>query len=210
MGKSLRDALPENLWDRVAIGYYNCSEIALLNDVCAPHRTEPTEESAAVVRALGTLSFRESLEIEPRGDQVTITSKGPARIEHLRGAIQAALFDAGLRPQVVMSGHSVDVLAGGVTKTAMIAYLVERFGVASDSVLRVGDKGAVFGNDHALLKHALGLSVDEVSPDLASCWRFSPPGHFGPQALLGYLAALSGTNGVVRWKPAKMDPEVRD
>ena len=54
-----------------------------------------------------------------------------------------------------------------------------------------GDKGRWPGNDVDLLANPLGISVDEVSEDLDTCWNLAPAGVLGPQAMLYYMSRIS-------------------
>lgn len=68
------------------------------------------------------------------------------------------------------SGHSVDVVAPGVSKLAVVERVWQAVGVERD-VLCIGDRGRWPGNDHVLLTISYSLSADEVSADPAACWN---------------------------------------
>jgi hypothetical protein len=94
--------------------------------------------------------------------------------------------------RVVVSSYSVDVLAPGVSKLAVVGAVRSRSREPERGrVLCIGDCGRWPGNDHALLSEPLSLSVHEVSTDPETCWNIAPPGHRGVQALLGYLRAAT-------------------
>jgi hypothetical protein len=85
----------------------------------------------------------------------------------------------------------VDVVLGGFGKS-MVVEAVRCLAETPDGpVVRIGDKGRWPGNDVDLLSDPLGLSVDEVSEDLETCWNFAPAGVLGPQATLYYMDRLS-------------------
>ena len=96
------------------------------------------------------------------------------------------------RLNYVRSGHSIDILAPGVSKLALVeAVSALSYGNDSGTVLCMGDRGRWPGNDYALLREAHALSVHEVSPDPNTCWNISPAGYRGVQAALYYLERLT-------------------
>ena len=70
---------------------------------------------------------------------------------------------------------------------------------SNTDILTIGDRGKWPGNDAALLKEPLSLSVDEVSYSPETCWNLSPAGVRGVQATLLYLKKLNSVklNGKV-------------
>jgi hypothetical protein len=95
---------------------------------------------------------------------------------------------------LVRSSHSIDVLAPGVSKAALVERLSRE--AAGGEVLCVGDRGRWPGNDHQLLAGRFGLSVDEVSPDPSACWNLAPLGARCVEAALYYLEHLVVRGGV--------------
>jgi hypothetical protein len=91
--------------------------------------------------------------------------------------------------RVVSSGHSVDVISTASSKRAVVEAIAQRAG--SGEVLRIGDRGRWPGNDFELLASPNGLSVSEVSGDLAHCWNMAPEGVRGVDATLYYLRCLT-------------------
>jgi hydroxymethylpyrimidine pyrophosphatase-like HAD family hydrolase len=189
VGKALRDALPPKAWDRIWVSYYNGAEGALLTDTAAPRGRSPTDLTKRIASALEANST--SWTIEPRASQVTVTPKRRAHIANLIAEIAAILGGVAEHARIVTSSHSVDILLPGVNKTNIVPDMERVFGVPGNHLLRIGDRGAAPGNDFDLLRHPLGLSVDEVSPDLRSCWRWSEPACLGPRATLSYLNSLT-------------------
>ena len=196
VAKALRDALPEHVWSRVWIGFYNGAECTLLSDAGAPHDRRPSEFTEAIAAALHARAT--DWQIEPRARQVTITPKGHADINALIAEISAMVVGVAGDIRMVTSSHSADILLASVSKSNLVACMCEQAKISEDCVLRVGDRGVAPGNDFDLLRHPLGLSADEVSPDPESCWRWSAPGILGPKATLGYLNALVRTSKGVR------------
>lgn len=202
VGAALRQALPRHVWERVWVGYYNGAECAPLADAAAPYGREAGEFTAKVASVLEACDAGWS--VEARAAQVTVTPG--RRADTLKVAADIAARIDGVGPmRLVTSSHSVDILMPGVSKTRMIEDLERVFAVPGGGVLRMGDRGAAPGNDYELLRHPLGISVDEVSADLDSCWRWSPAGYVGPRATLDCLNGLTATPEGVRWRASVAD-----
>ncbi len=105
---------------------------------------------------------------------------------------------------ILRSSRSVDVVAPGVSKRAVVEYLRRMASDAEAKVLCIGDRGRWPGNDHALLMERSSLSVDEVSPDPETCWNLAIAGQRGVQATLGYLRAMDLDNGILTLRAAKI------
>lgn len=202
VSKSLRESLPETVWDRIWIGFYNGAECTLLSDASAPLGREASNATRMILEELG--SRQKDWEIEARAQQVTVTPKANSDIGALIADVSAMIADVANNVRFVSSSHSVDILLPGVSKRRLVAHLCEQANVPEEQVLRIGDRGAAPGNDFDLLRHPLGLSVDEVSPALDSCWRWSRAGILGPAATLGYLAALKRTSTGLRMALSEM------
>jgi hydroxymethylpyrimidine pyrophosphatase-like HAD family hydrolase len=202
VGAALRATLPTSVWERVRVGYYNGAECVPLADEDAPHAREPGELTEKVARVLESEDL--GWKVEARAAQVTVTPVRRADMAKVVAEVAALIGGIG-GMRLVTSSHSVDVLTPGVSKTRMIDEMERAFGVSGDDVLRIGDRGAAPGNDYELLQHPLGVSVDEVSADLQSCWRWSPAGYLGPRATLHYLSGLEGTSEGVRWRASLGD-----
>ena len=179
VGRSLRAALPKDRWEWIRVGYYNGAECGPLADADAPHKRESGEVTRKIAAALA--GHEAGWLIEARTPQVTVTPKHGADMGRVVARIQTRLD--GLEPvRLVTSSHSVDILLPGVSKTRLVEEFECVWGLPGDAILRIGDRGAPPGNDAELLHHPVGLSVDEVSADLKSCWRWSPAGFLGPRA----------------------------
>jgi DNA-binding MurR/RpiR family transcriptional regulator/phosphoglycolate phosphatase-like HAD superfamily hydrolase len=201
-GRSVRTALqstlPKSLWDRVIVGYYNGGEIAPLGDDSAPSRDKPPAPplDAALKLLEDDPLLRELVSLTARLHQITVEPKQRVSTDSLIAHVMtvvAPLEDRGVH--VLTSSHSVDVLAPGVGKLAVLDSILRRT-PADHEVLCIGDRGAWPGNDAALLSHLPALSVDEVSASLTTCWNIAPPGVTGADGTLHYLRALHFSNGV--------------
>ena len=202
----LRAAIDRRHWRRVVVGYYNGGDVGLLDDDAHPDGTESVSEplvrvaesfrSDPTLSALAKLTFRRpQITIEPA------SPRGP-RVEELWGIAGRLLAQpeaAGV--SALRSGHSVDVVAPGVCKSAVIERVAQTTTRGPGSpVLCIGDRGLWPGNDSLLLSGPYSLSADEVSPDQDSCWNLAEPGFRGPRAMLGYLARLRSSRAGFRFK----------
>ncbi len=197
-GKSVRErlqkAIPADLWDRVVIGYYNGGDCGILSDNNIPDGTDiPCPDLSGLAKIfknkIGKLNF---CKITVRKYQITIESKPPMSLEGLwmiAGEIVQHHGTTGTR--IVKSGHSIDVLAPGVSKKTVIQQVRNMTGISPDApVLCIGDSGRWPGNDYELLFEPFSLSVDEVSADYNTCWNLAPVGYRGVQAALYYLKCM--------------------
>lgn len=207
-GRSVRNdfrrSIPSSLWERFLVGYYNGGDIGLLNDDSRPDGSEVTDtELEAVAAALRSSSRLNQLaQCEYRRKQITIVPKSYDSFTPLWKTVEQIVRETGSGASTVCSSHSLDVLAPGVTKQA----IVERAKLMSPQlqtlpILCIGDRGQWPGNDFALLDNPLSLSCDEVSLDPDSCWNLAPAGQRGVQATLGYLRAITCRDGTFRFSP---------
>ena len=191
--ESLRRSLPEKHWNKVIVGYYNGGDVALLSDESRPDGTpktsdvlRPVEEALKAHELLGQLA-----DFEFRLPQIKVESKEPRSIDSVWALLQHVVHGLGIPGiSVLRSGHSMDVIAPGVTKRSVIPRLVAMLGKSNPAILCIGDRGQWPGNDFSVLNGSYSLSVDEVSEDQDSCWNLSLPGQRGPQATLELLRNL--------------------
>lgn len=100
---------------------------------------------------------------------------------------------------LLQSSHSMNIVASGVNKLAVVHRVAQMIGDSCAPVLCIGDKGRYPGNDHLLLGTPHGLSVDEPTPDVTSAWNLAPVGHRGVDACVSYLRSLKITRTGVRF-----------
>ncbi|MHB8884379.1 MAG: sucrose-6-phosphate hydrolase [Methylovirgula sp.] len=199
--KDLRARLPEVMWQRVLIGYYNGADIAPLDDDTAPDGIEGTCEAlaplAAALRAQPELA--EAADQTDRRFQITLQAKRAMPENRLWDlAHQVILLSDSTDAVITRSSHSIDIVAPGVSKLNVLARLRERTGDAP--ILLIGDRGRWPGNDYELLRGAFALSVDEISVDPATCWNLAERGQRGVAATLEYLRALEAYHNALRFR----------
>jgi len=197
--KSLQEALPNCVWDRVIVGYYNGAECALLSDNTAPDGTDDVcPELEAAVRGLSAdKNLKSMTAMTVRKKQISLEPMRACHLDdlwNLVGAHISRLSEKGIK--MAMSAHSIDVLAPDVSKRNVVgAVQASCLNANSSIVLCIGDQGRWPGNDSDLLSEAHALSVDTVSSNLHTCWNIAPAGHRGPQAALFYLKCLITIKG---------------
>ncbi|TIM87316.1 sucrose-6-phosphate hydrolase [Mesorhizobium sp.] len=199
--KDLRTVLPEGLWSRVVVGYYNGAMIGALSDDGVP---DGTDEICPELKELAE-AFAKSDELSGsakqtnRRYQITLEPRQFMAENRLWDIAHQLILRTGCRDAIVTrSSHSVDIIASGVTKTNVVSYVQE---ICPDrQILTIGDRGRWPGNDYDLLNAAMGLSVDEVSVDPVTCWNLAEPGQRGIAVTQNYLAALEAVDGGLRFR----------
>jgi hypothetical protein len=200
-GKSVRNdirkVLPEDLWDRVYLGYYNGSDSGILSDDYHPDpATDPSgflKEMANVVSSHPIISHIATFEL--RRAQLSVLPKSVVSAELIWRILQPLAQSHGL--VALRSSHSIDLFDRTVSKRSLLIHL-RNLVPECTQVLLIGDKGLWPGNDYDLLSEPYSLSVDEVSVDPNTCWNVAPPGHRGVQATLDYLSWIQLEEGRFR------------
>ncbi len=118
--------------------------------------------------------------------EATASSEHLVAPAKLLAIAQDAIAASGAVAKVAQSPHHVDIVHPSASKRRIAEFL----GADVRPVLRLGDTGRFPGNDFELLADPYGLSVDEISPDLAACWNFLPLELRGVEGTLHYLAQL--------------------
>lgn len=191
--KEMQERIPKEYWDRILIGYYNGSDIALLSDLNHPRKDIPIDPLLNEISNM--MCDNEILkhlitECEIRPKQVTILSKKLHNFEEVREMIINTLPASVLsKIKILESSHSIDLILSDVSKIDLVSEIermAENLGRPKKAVC-IGDKGEWPGNDYELLSTPYSLSVDYVSADLKSCWNLAPAGYRGVQATLNYI-----------------------
>jgi hydroxymethylpyrimidine pyrophosphatase-like HAD family hydrolase len=198
--RDLRTKLPKKLWNRVLIGYYNGAEVSRLDEDDVPDGSNGTcDELGTLAAALRSQpELADAATQTDRKFQITLEAKpGMAENRLWDIAQQVVRATRSGRVGVTRSSHSVDIVAVGTSKLAVLAKLRSRVGDAT--ILTIGDRGRWPGNDYELLQEKFSLSVDETSVDPQSCWNLATPGQRGIAATLEYLQGLKSRSGAARF-----------
>jgi hypothetical protein len=123
--------------------------------------------------------------------QLSVRFEAGVSTEGMWFTIVDALKQSGLDTgTVVRSKHSVDILARGVSKSFLVAKIVQDTHIDPYEVVTMGDLGAWPGNDFSLLQHRFSLSVDVPSRRLDRGWKLAPRYLRDVDATLWYLQRL--------------------
>jgi hydroxymethylpyrimidine pyrophosphatase-like HAD family hydrolase len=199
---TLRQAIRRQFWGQVVVGYYNGGDVASLTDDSRPDGTDSVGQTLEPITDALRAAFGQSefVSLTFRLPQVTIEPAPDANRDEIWDLVEHLIHTVGGGGVgAVRSSHSIDVVAAGVTKRAVIARVVELLsGDANTPVLCIGDRGRWPGNDYALLSTPYALSVDEVSSDRETGWNLAAPGRRGVVAALDYLERLTETRDGLR------------
>ena len=193
---SLQQCIPSALWDKVLLGYYNGAEISSLGDNLVPDGE--AKAAGALRRASEILRSNklicEIAEQEDRKHQITLTVEDGHSSSRLHECVVESLSPASLVGlTVVRSGHSVDILASGVSKLN-VSDAVRKM-IPNASILSIGDSGELNGNDYDLLAQPFSLGVDKINADPMTCWNLGSQGQRGPHVLVEYLDTIVCSEG---------------
>jgi HAD superfamily hydrolase (TIGR01484 family) len=193
----LQDSLSEDALKKIHLGLYNGGWIA---DATTPpvKKNETSEFLSHVTRIIVRLKdlgvpIQEIKTTHPY--QVSVRFHEGLPTENMWFVIADALRQAGLDlARMVRSKHSVDILAAGVSKSQLIAHLIQTFKIDPYEILAMGDQGAWPGNDSSLLEHRFSLSVDLPSRRIDRGWKLAPPHKRDVDATLWYLDQIVDIN----------------
>jgi len=200
--RDLQAFVPADRWSQVLLGYYNGSVVVSLEEKHDPAHEQACPELREIERCIRRDPQLKSCvtKIDTRGRQISLQAKPSTPPPVLRAIAEDIVRGAAVPGvRVLWSTHSVDILASGVSKLAVLEALSANHGWGDDEpVLTVGDLGCAPGNDFELLAEPYSLSVAQVSPDSASGWNVAPAGYLGPQAAVVYLNAMIAKDGRFR------------
>ncbi len=210
----LRNIIAEKYWTRIFVGYYNGSDIGLLNNNVHPEKN--LDMHPALARLLPIFDknayFGQMATYEPRPMQITFSPIGSVSLKSLFAFLHNLVEiskQSGI--QIFESSHTIDMLAPGVSKLNLVKAIEDEMGKSHVrcNVLCIGDKGEWPGNDYALLSGKYSLSVDTVSSEADSCWNLAPEGYRGVQATMHYLSRLEDARKKMRFKSRTWGQDVK-
>lgn len=204
-GEDLRKVLPVDVLSSLIIGYYNGGYLRTAN---VNIELDPPADNPAIMSTASWLDGRDDLFLEKK------FKAGPLQIGVERDRLKHPYRfapDLAACPQVasgavriLASGHSYDIVPSTSSKTTVVK-AVQESARPGTAILCFGDSGASFGNDHALLSHPYGISVDEVCGTPSGCWSLFGGTITGPDALLKVLGALvPSQSGEIRLDTASL------
>ena len=202
-GKSVRiqmqRLIPEEYWEKIVVGYYNGSDVAMLNDDLHPNKNaspDPILKEISEILYANEL-FKRVATYELRPKQITV-SPTKTSVWHKARKILFDIISKNDLPgiQIIESSHSIDIVLSDVSKRSLVSIVEEMAGYLNKPkcALCIGDRGEWPGNDYELLSSPYSLSVDCISPDPNSCWNLAPAGHRGVQATFDYINSIDIKN----------------
>ncbi len=200
--EQLRACLPERLWPRVPLALYNGGWVSVVGG-SMPEATGTNEflsHVARIVNRLKGLGVPIDTVRTTHPYQVSIRFREGVQTEGMWFVVADALRQDGLDvSRLERSKHSLDILAPGVSKSRVIANIVQDFGIDPYQILTIGDQGAWPGNDCSLLEHRFSLSVDLPSRRLDRGWKLAPTQKRDVDATLWYMERMVvGASGTFR------------
>lgn len=206
----LKEALPEDVLKKIRLCLYNGGWISTADVVpVLPNQTsEFLSHVTRIVVRLKSLGVPILAHKTTPPYQVSVRFREGLATDAMWFVIADALRQAGLDlSTMVRSKHSVDILAKGVSKSRLIASIIQEDKVDPYEILAMGDQGAWPGNDAALLEHRFSLSVDMPSRRLDRGWKLAPTEKRDVDATLWYLEHMHvGEGGLFKLAlpPAKI------
>jgi hypothetical protein len=201
-GQALRRALPRELWSGVAVGYLNGA-------VCQPLADEAlgaTEPAGAIQEAHQRIE-RVILaggrgRLRPYALQCSVSVPDGRAMPELWMQVSDLLRDLTETEQlrVWMSSHSVDIVAGGVSKENVVSFTASLANCSPDNVLCIGDRGRWPGNDFELLDRPLSLSSEQCSSVPDRCWNLAGRRSRQVGATVAQLKMFHADHGELRFQ----------
>ncbi len=197
--EDLQARLPQDVWPRCLLGCYSGSLVTPLAQSWPTATTDPlVSEIQRRLEMLG-VNAESGFKLSARVAQLTIRRKEGDGVDALF-TLCSSLVHGRTGWRVFRSAHSVDVLAPGAVKSAVVDVLADHLALDPlTEVCRIGDRGEPTGNDSELLAQGLSLSVDGVSADPASCWFFGEMSISPVERAAHYLGALVVEDGWARF-----------
>ncbi|MEN9998006.1 MAG: hypothetical protein RI922_996 [Bacteroidota bacterium] len=198
-GKSIREVLqefiPQLYWNKVVVGYYNGSQIGLLEDSSLPNAI-PIDSHLITIEQLllNEPLLKHKVELDSRLGQLTAKFISSENINSLKQLMIDLIRNSfPFKVQILESSHSIDIILIETTKSKVIEYCTKLLNGANQDLkfLSIGDRGKWPGNDYQLLSNHYSLSVDQVSSDPKSCWNFASKGIRRVEATLEYFNAMN-------------------
>lgn len=189
----LREKIDEALWPMFWLGLYNGGWIGSLSD--NPKKSEDLSEflihAKRIVSNLRSQGVPISKIRASAPHQLSIRFENGVSADNMWFVIADAMKQSGLETGTILrSKHSVDILSRGVSKSHVVAHIVQERRIDPYEVVTMGDLGAWPGNDSSLLQHRFSLSVDLPSRRLDRGWKLAPQYKRDLDATLWYLDRL--------------------
>lgn len=204
-GKSVRENLQKHLlekyWKQVFIGYYNCGDIATLDESNFPNTNKTVSPILdEIYKKISSYTFPIPISPELKPNQIIIQVKDKLEWSKVRLSIIQFIINLSIpNIQILESSHSIDIVDQTETsKRAILKCFQNNNNSNLSNSLCIGDKGRWPGNDYQLLAQEYSLSVDEVSSLKDSCWNLAKSGMKNIEATKYYLSCIKFKNGLFK------------
>ena len=184
-GKSVRIELQKKIerkhWKKVLIAYYNGGVIGRLDD-----DTKPNKQDVKMPEIFNEIISKLSLNgIEKNPYQLTLIKDELSMTSVEFQLLKERILEV-KDVKVMETNHSIDIIPVNSSKRNIFM----ECNFVEEEFLIIGDSGDLGGNDYELLCGDTGLSVDNVSNSLDSCWNYALPGMRNLEATEYYLSMI--------------------
>lgn len=191
----LQRFIPKRYWNHVLIGYYNGSEIGLLNDMRCLKEDNNLDKSLQSIKfsIVNHFYLNQMAKFEFRKNYIFVKPHNLSDWNKITSILQDIINKSNKQNiKILESVHSMDIIGPDVSKLKLVAALENILNKNGNigHILCIGDNGKWRGNDYGLLSQPYSLSVDSISLDENTCWNLSKKGHRGVQATLDYLSSI--------------------
>lgn len=189
----LAEVLPAEFLGCIDVGLYNGGWVGAASDtvVAAKETSEFLSHVTRLMRRLKSIGVPIETVKATHPIQVSVRFREGIATEQMWFVLADALRQAGLETASIMrSKHSIDILSSGVSKSGVVAHVIQRHRIDPYHVLTMGDQGAWPGNDASLLEHRYSLSVDSPSRRIDRGWKLAPSHKRDVDATLWYLERM--------------------
>lgn len=196
-GEELRRIFDTKAQRDIIVGYYNGAYLQSLNVNIDESRPNPDPDIDDAIAWMGDNTHQfHRFEKPKRGVQVAIQMDNLVSPNQFEQAISTCPPLASNRLRLDRSAHSYDLVIANASKLSVVKATEVKI-LDGTYILCLGDSGTIFGNDHDLLSHPWGISVDAVCCDPDGSWSLFGYEISGPDALLRILTSLTPSVGGV-------------
>lgn len=197
IAESFEGLFDKSIWPRIRMGLYNGGWIGELG-----HRPPAQAglndfliHAKRIVASLKSSGVPIHVVRENPPHQLSVRFQNGVSTEDMWFVVADAMKQSGLETGTILrSKHSIDILASGVSKSHVVANIVQRERIDPYEIVTMGDLGAWPGNDSSLLQHRFSLSVDLPSRRLDRGWKLAPRFKRDVDATLWYLDRMQTTD----------------
>ena len=191
MIQSVKEAINEEFWDKVYIGYYNGSYIDTLDKdgYMAKNQSQHLVQFCELLEEFPWLSNK----LKKKEYQISIRDQDRQKIDlyfELLNEIKSYYEFSDIK--ICKSGHAVDIIEKTCSKQNMVDLFKNR---QSYHILCIGDEGKLYENDFEFLSANHSLSVNHQNVLGKSGWNLAPAGCKSVNATIYYFDKIEIKDG---------------